>query len=95
LLIIFREQIKNRNQYSVVYFDNGSSYQGEWRDQSTRAGFGIQKWVDSSSYAGYWENDKANGYGLLTHANGDVYEGYFGNDKCEGYGIYTKLNGTR
>ncbi len=79
---------------SVIYFENGCVYEGDWDETKKRHGFGSYKWADGSIYIGYWKNNVACGYGKLVHDDGDVYEGNWENDKANGYGEYRQKNGT-
>ena len=46
------------------------------------------KWLDGSSYQGYWRNDVADGTGLFIHPNGATYNGSWENDQANGFGVF-------
>ncbi|MCQ2819404.1 MAG: hypothetical protein MJ252_19250 [archaeon] len=80
----------------TVEYENRAIYYGEWSvELNERYGRGIQIWLDSSCYSGYWKHDKANIQGKLVHADGDVYEGEWKDDKADGYGVYTHIDGAK
>lgn len=55
--------------------EDGSIYQGNWKDKDTREGIGRLTWPDGSTYVGYWKGDKAEGFGILKHSDGDIFRG--------------------
>ena len=85
---------KENKKKSVIYFENGCVYEGDWDVNKKRHGFGIYKWKDGSTYSGYWKDNQACGYGKLIHSDGDIYEGNWELDKANGYGEYIQINGT-
>ena len=75
-------------------YNNKSVYLGEWNEITNRRhGRGILRWIDGTTYEGYWLDDKINIQGKLSLSNGDIYEGEWKDDKANGYGTYIKKNG--
>src|SRR3990167_6354002 len=63
------------DSFQPIYFDNGGVYQGEWRDNMLRHGYGVQTTQDGAKHEGFWKDDKADGWGRKTFPEGDIYEG--------------------
>lgn len=77
----------NVEDYSVLQFRSGSTYQGQWQNRQ-RHGYGKQVWPDGACYEGQWQNNCASGDGRFTHSEGDYYIGQWHDNKAHGYGSY-------
>lgn len=53
---------------------------------TTKDGFGIYRWADTSVYEGSWKGGKQHGHGKYTAANGDLYVGDWFEGAKEGQG---------
>ena len=74
-IIRFRRGLrKNREQREIFYYNDGSSYEGEWRG-GFRDGMGTMIWSDGSVYRGEWDLGRARGQGEFQLPNGLVYKG--------------------
>jgi hypothetical protein len=64
-----------KNGYHVWIFEDGSKYEGEWKDDK-KHGKGIFYRSDGSKcYEGDYKDDIIEGYGIFYWQNGDKYEG--------------------
>jgi len=50
-----------------------------------------EKWYQSCSYEGDWNENVREGYGVMIYSNGNKYEGNWANNKREGHGTLWKL----
>jgi hypothetical protein len=61
-----------KNGYHIYTYENGSKYEGEWKDNK-RHGKGIFYDSDGSKhYEGYWKSNKKHLYGIAYWSNGNV-----------------------
>jgi hypothetical protein len=75
-----------RDGYHRVVLDDGSTYDGEWRD-GQRWGFGSQTFaLTQNVYRGEWEDGRWHGRGLLCLANGQWYDGNWVEGRRDGFG---------
>ena len=81
--------ITNKN---TLKKNNNYTYMGINSIDSTKEGFGIQKWEDGSKFVGYFKNDKSNGYGKFIDNQNNYLLGNFKDDKLKGFGIYLNNN---
>ncbi len=88
----FLGEIRNgkANGKGVAVWKNGSTYQGDWKD-NLRHGRGVFTWVDGEKYSGEYRNDLRHGEGVYTAKTGERYEGEWADDKRHGEGrLYDK-----
>ena len=84
--------LKNKNSQKI---NNDYIYIGDNSNNSTKEGFGIQKWADGSKCVGHFKNDKSNGLGKFIDNENNYLFGNFVDDKLEGFGIYSYKNGSK
>ncbi|KAL4449742.1 hypothetical protein ABPG74_008115 [Tetrahymena malaccensis] len=70
-------------------------YNGQFKENCKRHGYGEQTYINGDKYHGYWENDKKRGKGTYIFSNGDSVEGVWENDEKTGKDTYKyKSNNT-
>jgi len=82
-----------QNGRGVVTWNDGSSYDGEWKD-GRRAGLGSQTYANGRKYVGQWKRNKIHGRGVFTWPNGVMYNGLFRKNQRHGSGLQTYPDGT-
>eukprot|EP00521_Asterionellopsis_glacialis_P007358 CAMPEP_0195285024 /NCGR_PEP_ID=MMETSP0707-20130614/3007_1 /TAXON_ID=33640 /ORGANISM="Asterionellopsis glacialis, Strain CCMP134" /LENGTH=495 /DNA_ID=CAMNT_0040344453 /DNA_START=187 /DNA_END=1674 /DNA_ORIENTATION=- len=82
-----------QNGRGVVTWDDGSSYDGEWKG-GRRAGLGSQTYANGRKYVGQWKRNKIHGRGVFTWPNGVMYNGMFRKNQRHGSGLQTYPDGT-
>ena len=81
-----RLRSKDKQKYELHTYDNGNTFYGIMDKKGLRQGFGHYfEQCSSSTYEGFWIDDKRNGHGILICGN-ERYDGEFVNDKREGAG---------
>lgn len=76
----------NYPKFGPVFYDDGSTYKGQFK-RGQKSGYGEIVYIDGSVYRGFWENDQKSGYGVIVFHDGDYYQGNFDKDKANGLGI--------
>lgn len=72
----------------TMEFNDGTEYDGEWRD-SKFEGEGVLTINDGESkYTGQFQKGKPHGEGCFVYANGEKYTGSWVNGKMDGTGVY-------
>lgn len=101
----------NYNTKSVLVFDDGSRWEGNIINKTTREiskngwvgntikktpeGHGIMYYTDGSVYKGTYYGGKRSGYGEMYYINGSVYKGQWLNDQKSGRGELIKSDGQK
>uniref|UniRef100_A0A7S4M0B0 MORN repeat-containing protein 5 n=2 Tax=Guillardia theta TaxID=55529 RepID=A0A7S4M0B0_GUITH len=86
-----RPPFNGRNSFN---FDNGSSYEGEWRN-FLPDGYGTYIWPNGSKYVGFFEAGCFHGDGKLYDRNGTCYMGKFERDVLQGNGNVEHYSGNK
>jgi len=76
-----------RNGKGTAYFEDGSSYEGNFVD-NVKTGLGRYFFPKGSYYEGEFKNNAINGRGKYFFKENEYWEGNFVNSKKEGEGIY-------
>jgi len=80
------------NGRGVMRFNDGSVYEGEWKN-SVMGGVGTCTYADGlTQYKGEWKNGKPDGGGCFIYSNGDRYNGAWKDGQMEGRGLYSFQN---
>lgn len=72
--------LAQRNGYSTYYFQDGSMFEGHWRNDKID-GTGIYYWTRSHYFVGHWKDGKRWGYGIEVFDNGQTKLQYYENEK--------------
>jgi hypothetical protein len=81
------EKGNKRHGDGKVTFDNGDTYQGEWRD-GERHERGKSISIPGQRYEGKYIDDKTHDHATDTYANKNTYEGEWRHDQRHGRGKY-------
>lgn len=84
-------QTNNFTGKGFYWFDDGSVYNGEWKDGKYN-GKGIYRWADGTVYEGEWKDGLPNGKGKKREADGRVYEGEWKDGLPNGKEVMMKPN---
>ena len=84
------KQPKGKGKY---YFEDGSVYYGDFKNNSFYGEGVLNSVSDGSIYKGNFKNNSREGFGELTFKNGDKYIGNFELDEMQGKGKYIYNNG--
>lgn len=76
-----------RSGHGKFWALDGSSYEGEWRDD-VRHGEGTLALADGSVYSGTFVAGQRHGKDRLVYSNGDSYEGDWSADNKHGLGVF-------
>ncbi len=92
-------QVEVKTGSGRFVFDDGSVYNGEWRDEGKgdgklRSGRGVFTQPDGTTYEGEWVNGRREGQGTLTLQNGDQYVGGFSAGCFQGQGNFVSKGGS-
>lgn len=85
--------VLKRHGYGV-YYDGGTSFDGQWVDDAM-TGEGTLQLDTGASFVGTFYNNCFNGRGKYTWADGSYYEGQWRNNAMHGEGVYVDSRGRR
>ena len=82
------EEIYEKNAYGEIYYENGSSYKGEW-NKLKPDGYGIFTYEANNAYSryeGFFKGSYFDEFGTLEYANKSIYYGEFCLGDPHGFG---------
>lgn len=83
----------NHEGQGIIYYTDGSYYQGRIDENFVRNETGTLKFANGDFYDGDWKKNERDGKGKCTFSNRDIYDGDWKDDKIEGVGIMSYSNG--
>lgn len=88
----FFGRIRNgkRDGQGTYSYENGDSFNGEWKNDHKLIGH--YKFKNGDQFEGKFKDNQLN-FGVLKYANGETYEGEFRNGYRHGVGSYKDRNG--
>ena len=82
-----------QNGQGTLFMNDGSMYQGEWKNGKMDGQEGTFTYADRAKYQGGFKNGEKDGQGTFIWAHGEVYHGEYKKGKMDGHGTYTWANG--
>jgi len=83
---------KEPHGFGTMQYNDGSSYEGYWKNGLREGKHGILKFPTGVTYEGDFKDDEYHGTGLYTEKNGDSYEGDFVHGALDGHGRHTLVS---
>lgn len=75
------------------FFSGGAVLKGKVNRERVYNGFGVLSWPNSSTYMGFWTDNKRNGFGMFRSHDGIEYCGMWNEGMRHGFGVLTHPNG--
>ena len=83
---IFETRPVNGFQTDLIKFKNGDIYQGYFRENNKKDGYGIYIKKNGYIYKGLWKNDNIGDYGIFIDPKGNYFKGNLVNGVANGEG---------
>ena len=84
---------EERHGFGKYVWDDGTYYDGEWRNGDMHGHCNRRTYDDGSYYTGAIAYDERHGHGKMTWRDGSYYEGDWRNGDMHGYGKFVFPNG--
>jgi len=92
--VVETKPAESLNGYHVKVLDDGSRYEGEWKD-NMKNGQGTFTASDGEKYVGEWKDNYRHGQGTATSSDGSSYTGEYKMGSRDGYGTFVWATGDK